>query len=118
MQSDSVTCAQETDQHVRRIGMFLYVPQAFLQHAIETCGSVERNGRWHLLHHNLGRQSRSRGEVFHMFTNRGLHPHMFQDRRMQVMGQPLQLLRQRLCRVSQYFETRREQDARFRCLKT
>lgn len=37
---------------------------------------------------------------------------------MQVMGQPLQLFRQRLCRVSQYFETRREQGARFRRLKT
>ena len=85
---------QESDQHLRCLGMFVDVLEAFLRHTVQTRGRVDRKGLRNVSPHIPNRQSRAPSEFVDMVSDGRLQTEMFKKRGMQLVGKGLGVVSQ------------------------
>lgn len=76
---------QEPDQHLRCLGMFVDVLEAFLCHTVQTGGCVDREGSGYVSMHIPNSRSRAPSEFVDLISNGRLQAEMFKKRGVQLI---------------------------------
>jgi hypothetical protein len=83
---------QESDQHIRGLGMCLDILEGFLCHTVQTGGSVDRKGLRNVSSHMPDRQSGAPSEFVDMVSNGHIQAKMLKKGGVQSVGKVVDVI--------------------------